>query len=87
MDNFKMELCRDIFIQGVMQGKIQISFEGTEKTIKELIEGQCYRALQKIKAIIEDDSLGDKECFQKIEEIICVLEEVGSNGGSRHDFG
>ena len=41
----------------------------------------------KIKAIIEDDSLEDKECFRKIEEIVCAFEEIGSNGGSRHDFG
>ena len=87
MENFSMELCRDIFTQGVIEGKIQISFAGTDETLKDLIERRCYRALQKIKAIIEDDRLDDKECFQKIEEIICVFEEVGSNGGIRHDFG
>lgn len=48
---------------------------------------KCYQALKKIKAIIDDDSLDDKECFMRIEEVICVLEEVGSGGGTRHDFG
>ncbi len=49
------------------------------------MEQECYQALLKIKEIIEDESLNDAECFEKIEEIIRVLEFVGSNGGSRHD--
>lgn len=51
-----------------------------------VVEMQCYQALQKIKTIIEDDSLNDSECFYKIEEIICTLENIGSDGGIRHDF-
>lgn len=54
---------------------------------KEIVEMECYKALQKIKAIIEDDSLEDTECFMKIEKIVCLFEQIGSNGGSRHDFG
>ncbi|MEE1055782.1 MAG: hypothetical protein UH239_00850 [Acutalibacteraceae bacterium] len=48
---------------------------------------ESYKALQKIKTIIEDDSLEDKECFMKIEEIVCLFEALGSDGGNRHDFG
>lgn len=48
---------------------------------------KCYQALEKIKAVIRDDSLSDEECFMKIEEIICVLEDLGSGGSGRHDFG
>ena len=87
MGNFSMELCRDIFTKGVIDGKIQIFFGCQEASPIAFVEGQCYQALQKIKAIIDDDYLDDAECFQKIEEIICVFEEIGSNGGNRHDFG
>ena len=31
-------------------------------------------------------SLDDAECFQRIEEIVCAYEAIGSDGGSRHDF-
>lgn len=51
------------------------------------MEMRCYEALRKIKNILEDESLTDTVCFQKIEEIIKVFEEIGSDGGSRHDFG
>ena len=50
------------------------------------ISNTCYLTLQKIKAIIENDSLDDPECFQRIEQIVCTLEEIGSDGGNRHDF-
>lgn len=52
-----------------------------------IVELESYKALQKIKTIIEDDSLEDKECFMKIEEIVCLFEALGSDGGNRHDFG
>lgn len=48
---------------------------------------RCYWALCRIKEILEDETLDDPQCFQKIEEIVCVLENLGSDGGLRHDFG
>ena len=54
---------------------------------EKLFEKECYKVLEKIKAVLEDDSLEDKECFEKIERIVCLFEEIGSDGGSRHDFG
>ena len=40
-----------------------------------------------LKAVICDDRLSVSECFMKIEEIISIFETLGSNGGTRHDFG
>lgn len=52
-----------------------------------IVEGICYRTLCAIRDILADDSLDDKECFQKIEQIVCLFEEIGSDAGTRHDFG
>ena len=54
---------------------------------QELVSCACYRALAEIKAILEDDSLEDAQCFAKIERIVSVYESIGSSAGSRHDFG
>lgn len=54
---------------------------------EEIVEKKCYQALQEIQRIICDESLNDRECFKKIEQIICVFEALGSHGGTRHDFG
>jgi len=37
----------------------------------------CSWAMKKIKAILEDDSLEDCECFLRIEEIVKLLEAIG----------
>ena len=52
-----------------------------------VVEKKCYEALQKIKTILENDQLDDRECFQKIEAIVETFEEMGSGCGNRHDFG
>lgn len=82
-----MELYKEILAHALAQGEVQIIFPGNNPNISAIVEGTCYQTLQKIKAIIEDDSLDDKECFMRIEQIILALEEIGSTGGYRHDFG
>ena len=39
-----------------------------------------------IKNIVDDENLSDKDCFNKIEEIIYALEE-NNIFCNRHDFG
>lgn len=80
-----MELWKEIII-GIMSDEPHLKVPEFEK-IKDLFDNKCYEALEKIKRIIEDDSLDDAECFYKIEKIVCVFEALGSNGGNRHDFG
>lgn len=52
-----------------------------------IVEGVCFQALQEIREIINNDTLDDKECFHRIEKIVTVFEKIGSDGGTRHDFG
>ncbi len=77
-----MELFEEILFNLIRSNKGKIKLKGIAK----VINSKCYTALQKIKEIICDDSLTDKECYLKIEEIICALENIGSNGGNRHDY-
>ncbi|MBQ8880937.1 MAG: hypothetical protein IJ030_02015 [Oscillospiraceae bacterium] len=81
-----MELYKEILAHALTQGEVKITFSGTDGDLSKTVESKCYQALQKIKAILEDDSLTDTECFTQIEEIVCVLESLGSSGGNRHDF-
>ena len=82
-----MELYKEIIAHYLSQEDANILFPGLSLNAKEIVEMQCYQTLQKIKEIIEDDSLEDAECFMRIEEIIYALEALGSDGGIRHDFG
>lgn len=56
------------------------------KTMAEaLMKDAACRALEDIRRVLDDDRLDDPNCFQRIEEIVKIYEEMGSNGGSRHD--
>ena len=83
-----MELYQEILCHVLANEKIQVFFPELINTdVTKIVEPECCKALSKIKAILEDDTLADSECFQQIEEIVCAFEALGSNGGSRHDFG
>ena len=81
-----MDLYKEILAQALTYGEVKVTFSEGNCDLAKLVEGECYKALEKIKAVIHDDSLSDKDCFMRIEEIVNILESVGSNGGFRHDF-
>lgn len=82
-----MQLYQEILAAVLAKEEVQITFPNLNINLTEMIESESYQALQKIKAVITDDSLTDSECFMKIEEIINIFETLGSGGGTRHDFG
>ena len=82
-----MQLYKEILTQILSNQEIHITFPNLNINPTVIIQSESYQALQKIKAVITDDSLTDSECFMKIEEIIDILETLGSGGGNRHDFG
>ena len=75
-----MELYEEILLHAVKQGKFSLTADQT-------ITNACYQALLEIKAVLENDHLTDEDCFWRIEEIVRIFEEIGSDAGSRHDFG
>ena len=46
-----------------------------------------YQALAEIKAVLEDDTMDDPECFERIEKIVCIFEKLANGVEYRHDFG
>lgn len=82
-----MELYKEILIEILKYDVARVEFSHVKTDAAEIIDSVSYRALEKIKEIIEDEQLGDKECFEKIEKIVQLFESIGSSGGTRHDFG
>ena len=81
-----MNLYQEILCELLKSETIEVNFPNIPAMVN-LVELKCYKALQAIKNILENDTLSDKECFWKIEEIVHVFEALGSNAGNRHDFG
>jgi len=82
-----MELYKEILIEALSKGRMEVFFPELEIDGAKIVEMECYRALCRIRDIIRDERLSDGGCFQQIEEVVCTLENIGSGGGSRHDFG
>lgn len=81
-----MELYKEILTRILEQEEV-VEFPHFRIKPEKIVETTCYRALEKIQAILRDDRLDDEECFLKIEEIVRVLEKLGGDVGGRHDFG
>ena len=79
-----MGLYEQILLRGIEAGEIQTVLTDSGHA---WLEGKCYRALKEIQAVLNDDTLDDPECFMRIEQIVEIFERLGSNGGTRHDFG
>jgi len=77
-----VELYKEILAKVIESQKIEVTFPDLQLNATEIVELHCYQALQRIKAIIENDQLSDFAC---IEEIVCLFEQLGSDGGNRHD--
>ena len=81
-----MELYKEILIKNTMEKAILNSLEAIEHNASDIVQSACYQAIAEIKAVLEDDSMDDKTCFWRIDEIIRVFDRLGSPC-SRHDFG
>ncbi len=81
-----MEFYAEVLASFLSREHAHIIFPDLNINAKEIVELECYKALMQIKAVLEDDSLEDSTCFQRIEEIVCIFEQLGSRCGARHDF-
>lgn len=82
-----MDLAIQLLSKLLKRRQIRVTFLDLKLTAQEMVEASSYQALCQIREILRDDSLSDPECFEKIERIVCLFEQMGSSCGSRHDFG
>ena len=81
-----MELYKDILCTLLQNTAVEVRFPDLSLPC-DFFGTVCYRTLKKIKTVIEDPTLDDPECFERIEKIMEIFEELGSKIPTRHDFG
>lgn len=83
------EFYANILSKALIDAGAGIVIGGTdlEKIIQTMAESACCKALREIRGILNDDTLDDRECFARIEQVVSVFEDLGPGAGSRHDFG
>lgn len=82
-----MELYEQILLKAFEREALDKLWPEMAKHAEAIVAQQCYQALEQIQAVITNDRLTDAECFMQIEQIIRIYEQLGSDGGDRHDFG
>lgn len=80
-----MELIKELFSLYLRRVLSEINLIEPDD-LKRIVESEAYTALKAIKEIISDDRLDDADCFEKIEKIVCLFDEMGIDSGGRHDF-
>lgn len=82
-----MQFIQEILIHVLEKQPLEIAIPALQPgELERIVESSCYQTLLRIQEIVHDESLDDAECFQRIEEIVCAYEAIGSGGGNRHDF-
>lgn len=83
------EFCAQILAKALVQADAEIRIQGLPASshLNTMLETESLIALKKIRDVLDDDSLEDRECFRRIEGIVSVFETLGPGAGSRHDFG
>ncbi len=79
-----MDLYKELLINILKEDEIEVRFKRFSFNIEKFTQNECYILLDKIRAVIQDDSLTDFDC---VEKIVCLFENSGISAGNRHDFG
>ena len=79
-----MELFEEILLHHLKKNQ---GAQGFPADPQALVHDTAYQTLSAIRLILERDDLEDPECFRRIEKIVRVFERIGSDCGTRHDFG
>lgn len=79
-----MELFEEILLHHLKKNQ---GAQGFPADPQALGHDTAYQALNAIRIILARDDLEDPECFRRIEKIVRVFERIGSDCGTRHDFG
>ena len=79
-----MELFEEILLHHFKKNQ---GAQGFPADPQALVHATAYQALNAIRIILARDDLEDPECFRRIEKIVRIFERIGSDCGTRHDFG
>lgn len=66
-------------------GREVLKYMGAER-FSSIVHSDAVQVLDQIQSVLDDDSLDDPECFQKIEAIVTAFQRYGLPV-ARHDFG
>ena len=83
------EFCAELLARALVRADAEIRIQGAPAAsyIQIMLRAESFMVLKRIRDILDDHTLDDRDCFDRIEQIVELFEEWGPGAGSRHDFG
>ena len=81
-----MKMYEQILVKALENETVQVVFPNVKLNPTEIVQLNCYQAIEKIRDVLQNEDLEDVDCFMRIEEIMNTLEDLGVDVDGRHDF-
>ena len=81
-----MKMYEQILVNALENETVQVVFPNVKLNPTEIVQLNCYQAIEKIRDVLQNEDLEDVDCFMRIEEIVNTLEDLGVDVDGRHDF-
>lgn len=79
------QILKAVYVRGI--GELTLKFWESVKReeLVPVMESKALDIIAEIKAVLDNEALNDKECFQRIEDIITIFQANGIDT-TRHDW-
>lgn len=79
------QILKAVYVRAI--GELTLKFWESVKReeLVPVMESKALDIIAEIKAVLDNEALNDKECFQRIEDIITILQANGIDT-TRHDW-
>ena len=84
-DDMGFTVSRDMYEKAIGKLVIEYIHNFRPYEISPIMESSALRLIFKIRDILDDDDLGDRECFHRIDEMVRAFDEEGIYT-HRHDW-
>ena len=83
------EFCARILAKLMIEAGVNITIGGedTREIMESMVKDTAMQMLKEIRDVLNDHTIDDPTCFERIEKLVEIYEAHGLDGGSRHDFG
>ena len=81
-----MKMYEQILVKALENETVQVVCPNVKLNPTEIVQLNCYQAIEKIRDVLQNEDLEDVDCFMRIEEIVNTLEDLGVDVDGRHDF-
>ena len=79
------QILKAVYVRGIRELTLKFWESVKREELVPVMESKALDIIAEIKAVLDNEALNDKECFQRIEDIITIFQANGIDT-TRHDW-